>query len=301
MKSMKIFTATALLTALSGTIVFPANAEVPTKERYAIGTFATVTESAKEFELNKYMEKSGYPQAIITNLDVEQKQRIYNEKAVYASHKQQVGNLNESGPSQLHDITGIESANPEQMNNFTQTLTTSRVTTPSEPGKVEFLLDYNWTWNQSAIFNLKDKFGIAWTDDFDAYPSSAVYAYRAYGRSDLGGYGEKATGNQYTYEKYTSSGIGWEYDILESWLTTSYLYTTYKHKGWGQVKIGRWSNKSGLNEQTSAVASYFHKEGAITGELSFQGTLPSIGISYASNYDKTDDIAAEPFSWTHYK
>lgn len=109
-----------------------------------------------------------------------------------------------------------------------------------------------------------------------------------------------STGLVYSYEKYTTAGIGWEYDILHDWMDVYHTYTVYRHKGWGQIKIGRWSNKSGLNEQTSAVAAYFHKQGSTTGSLGFS-PLPSIAIEGSLDYDKTDDKACDPFTWNHYK
>ena len=279
-------------TVFSGTLVEHASASETTTKITKSDRVPYISED----DYDRYLAKSGYPQEVITLLELEQKKKIYEEKAVYASHKKNVGYLN-GNPS----VSPFETVGTEQMNNFDATLVASRVTTPSAYGKVEFLLDYNWTWNQEAAFNLMDKFGIAWSDDFDAYPTSAVYSYRAYGKSLYGNVlAEKTTGLVYTYEKYTTAGIGWEYDIWHDWMDLYHTYIVYRHKGWGQVKIGRWSNKSGLNEQTSAVAAYFHKQGSTTGSFGFS-PLPSISLEGSTDYDKTDDKAANPFTWNHYK
>ncbi|HBI03125.1 MAG TPA: hypothetical protein DDY49_03730 [Paenibacillaceae bacterium] len=265
-------------------------------------SFAQTEKQPTEKEINLYLQKAGYSEEVIAILEQPQKEYIYKEKLVYAYHKTETGNLKEtndnSNPEVQSGDVGIQS-----LSNWTATLVASRFTTPSVSGKVEFNLDYNWTWDYPPSWTLTDKFGIAWTDDFDAYPSTAVYAYRAFGRhvSSTGvTYAEYSTGNQFTYKDYTpGTGIGWEYDIISSFVKSNVDYGVYKHKGWGRIKIGKYSNKSGLDEQTSASASYFHKQGTLTGTLTFSPT-PSISITNGWCYDKSPDSGAT-FSWNNYR
>lgn len=93
--------------------------------------------------------------------------------------------------------------------------------------------------------------------------------------------------------------VGWEYDSKDFFYYNNLSYIVNTHKGWGRIKIGKYSNKSGVTESTSAVGSYFHKYGVATGSLSFS-PAPSIGISFASGYDQFADATTNPFSWTNY-
>lgn len=95
-------------------------------------------------------------------------------------------------------------------------------------GIAQFVLDYNWDWNYDPTWTLMDKFGIAWTDDFDPIPSSAVHSYRAFA-SD--GY-QYTTGNIYTYDTFTpGTGIGWKYDIIDNFNANGTTHFVNRHKG----------------------------------------------------------------------
>lgn len=252
--------------------------------------------SSKQSEaVYSYLKFAGYPNEVIAELDDAQKQGIYNEKLVYASHTKENNFAFESAATTPQFSTFTTTGN------WTRTLVASKVTTPSVRGKNEFVLDYNWTWKNNPDFALTDKFGIAWSDDFDAYASTAVYSYRATGynsvRNETRDY---TTGNVSGYtDSPSAAGIGWEYDIKDFFYYNNLSYVVNTHKGWGRVKIGKYSNKSGTTESTSAVGSYFHKYGVATGGLSFAPT-PSVSISFAGSYDKFADAAASPFSWTNY-
>lgn len=302
---MKKLICTTLGVALLSS-VFATGVEAAKPNAYTKDVYATLKAGAllSEKELNRYLTNAGYPDEVISILELEQKQDIYNEQAVYAYHKKQSSNLQEGDNLVTTDLqNGIEAVAPEQMTNFTGTLIASRVTTPSVYGKVEYLLDFNWNWNHDAIVNLMDKFGIAWTDDFNSYPGSAKYAYRAFGYSRLyNEYAETTTGTIVTYTDGSAAGIGWEYDILDFFYSGLKQMNSYRHKGWGQVKIGRWVDKyrAGNYESTQAVGTYFHKEFTASGTLAFDGTRPSVGIDATSSYDKADDILSDPFSWMHY-
>lgn len=251
--------------------------------------------TAPSDEVFTYLKFAGYPTEVIAEFEDEQKQNIYEEKLVYTSHTTENSfafeSLGSAPKYSLRTTTG----------NWTRTLVASKVTTPSVKGKNEFVLDYNWTWNNNPDFALTDKFGIAWSDDFDAYPETAVYAYKATGYNNIRNETrDQSTGNVYTYKDWNSAaGIGWEYDIKDFFYYNNLSYIVNTHKGWGRVKIGKYSNKSGTTESTSAVGSYFHKYGAFTGSLAFS-PAPSVSISFASSYDKFADAGAAPFSWTNY-
>jgi hypothetical protein len=279
-------------------------------------------------ELDQYMAKAGYPTEIISLLEPDQKENLFQEKAVYVYHKNVIGNLTEQVESSSSvGIQNTENTNDESgktkkskddkkikkdtkskddgvsqeaLANWTSTITASQVTTPSEVGKVEFIMNYNWTWAYDPYFTLVDRYGMAWTDDFDAYPTSAVYAYRAFGEASDGSLAEYHTGNLYKYDDFNpGTGIGWSFDILDWFYVDSKQYLTYKHKGWGRVKIGKFSDKSGNDESTSAVGTYWHKQGTCSGELTFT-KLPSVGISCSSGWDKSPDVGVV-FSWNNYK
>ncbi|WP_147381845.1 hypothetical protein [Paenibacillus nanensis] len=257
-------------------------------------TGSAFAKSTQSEEVYSYLKFAGYPNEVIAELDDAQKQAIYNEKLVYSSHTKENNFAFESAANTPQFSTFTTTGN------WTRTLVASKVTTPTK-GKNEFVLDYNWTWNNNPDFALMDKFGIAWSDDFDAYPESAVYAYRATGynsvRNETRDY---STGNVPGYKEWNSAaGVGWEYDIKDFFYYNNLSYVVNTHKGWGRIKIGKYSNKSGTTESTSAVGSYFHKYGAFTGTLSFS-PAPSVSISYATNYDKFADAGAAPFSWTNY-
>ncbi|QGG55263.1 hypothetical protein [Paenibacillus sp. B01] len=259
----------------------------------AFGSISFANPSVIQSDVNQYLLEAKYPQEIINQLDESQKEYIATEKLVYSSHS-------------FENSMAVESLQQNLIvpflttGNWTRTLVASKVTTPTK-GKNEFVLDFNWTWKNNPDYALEDKFGIAWTDDFDAYPESAVYSYRATGynsvRNETRDY---STGNVFGYRDWkAATGVGWEYDIKDFFYYNNLSYVVNTHKGWGRIKIGKYSNKSGTTESTSAVGSYFHKFGAFNGTLSFQPT-PSIGISNAINYDQFPDAAASPFSWTNY-
>ena len=255
-----------------------------------------------EKDINKYLQKAGYPEEVIAILEQPQKEYIYEGKLVYSFHKSSNGNLKEKDDKSNLEVQSGD-VSTQSLSNWTQTLVASRFSTPSGPGKIEFNLDYNWTWNYDPYFTLMDKFGITWSGGFLAYPESAVYSYRAYGQhvsSTAVTYREYSTGMKYNYTDYISSaGIGFEYDIIKSFVQSNTVYGVYKHKGWGRVKIYTHSDNSGTYEGAAAAAAYFHKELNFTGELQY-GTPPSITISPSIAFDKSNDVG-EVFDFYNYR
>lgn len=268
--------------------------------------------SASEFNLDSYLKRSGYPSDVIAQLDIDQKSQLYLEKAIFVSNKRMSENISENLSFETKPTeTSSESSNdsiisPLSLSNFSHSLLVSQVTS-STPGKVEFVLDYNWDWNDAPFFTFSDAFGIAWTSGFDAYPSSAKYAYKTFGwlerpSVNLGcaRRSETAGGNINGYEKYDpGKGIGWEVNLISKWWTSNCgYYVVDRHKGWGQVKIGKFHNGSWAGESSSAVARYFHSQITGSGELQFSATGPAITLTGTASYDSSPDFGAQ-WDWYH--
>ncbi|OAS18656.1 hypothetical protein [Paenibacillus oryzisoli] len=242
--------------------------------------------------LDNYLVENGYPEEVIALLDIQQKEKAYEQKTVFVSHKRVTALMNESD----------NNASARSLSNFSHDLVVGQVTSGTA-GKVEFILDYNWDWNYDPMYTMADSFGIAWTDDFDAYPGTAVSAYKTFGTTGptCGTALENGGTNVYGYEKYDpGKGIGWEANLISSWFVSAGCgyATTYRHKGWGEVKIGKFHNGSGLGESTSAVAKYFHNEISGQGELQFSAAGPAITLIGDSSYDVSPDTG-ETWNWYH--
>ncbi|MFA9399203.1 MAG: hypothetical protein ACERKV_13185 [Clostridiaceae bacterium] len=210
----------------------------------------------------------------------------------------------------LYNIDGT--VNLMRLSNFTSSLVSSYLGTYS--GLVKYKLTYNWTWNYDPQWTLTDKIGFAWSDDFDAAYNTSMYKYTCYGRAEYGygsshkvEYGSNSVQN-YKYNEYApGSGIALEYDIIGSynrqrditgtgsWQTVS--FNAYKHSGWASVQISKYSKKTGVGEQTGAVAKYFHKRTSVQGTVTFSPT-PRLSITNSLGYDQSDD-AAVTFRWVN--
>ena len=261
--------------------------------------------------IDHYLKQAGYPSDVIIQLDSEQKSQLYSEKAEFVSNKRMFENLkenlsDETNQASLSSNNTNDIITPLALSNFTQSLLVSQVAS-STPGKVDFILDYNWDWNDAPFFTFTDAFGIAWTDEFDAYPSSARYAYKAFGWLERPSVNwgcarrsETAGGNINGYEKYDpGKGIGWEVNLISRWFTSNCGdYVVDRHKGWGQVKIGKFHNGSGNGESSSAVARYFHSQITGSGELQFSTTGPAITLTGTLSYDTSPDFATH-WDWYH--
>lgn len=256
-----------------------------------------------ENELNNYMEQSGYSKEIIEMLDIEQKRFIYDEKATFVSQTEESGLLTEKGEFNSSSSTDISI---KSLNNYSQSIVVSKPTSMAS-GKVEFIILYNWIWKYKPTYTSEDKFGLAWSDDFDAYPGSSTYAYKVTGSQDrpsaypascpstrtnggssVGGYDSATPG----------AGLGWKANLVSSWWTQDCGYYNHtQHSGWGQVKIGKFHKNTGAGDSTSVVGQYFHRQGILSGELGFSGA-PSISISYAWTYDASPNVLKQ-WNWYH--
>ncbi|BBH22450.1 hypothetical protein Back11_37950 [Paenibacillus baekrokdamisoli] len=257
-----------------------------------------------EAELNAYLTSAGYPANVISLFELDTKVNLYNNQGTFVGIEETVGNLVEGKDGQLSLTVA-----PRSLANFTGSLVGSSITAPS--GYKKFLLDYYWDWKYQPNYTLTDKFGISWSDDFDAIPATAVYNYKAIhnGNQLPHTYCEKATGNISTYTDYTiKKGIGWSADIIQSYISptckddnglTGNNFSTEEHKGWGEVAIQKAITTPGQKMSSAAVADYFHKQGAVTGSLSFNPITGSVTIEIAgsTNYDKSPDIAYQ-WNWT---
>lgn len=265
--------------------------------------FAEENSSSK---YNNYMLKAGYPAELIQVLNDEQKAEIFELRAVYAGHKKVTGNLTEKSAQNEKGEPSQVSPEPQSLNNFNHYITSSRVSVGGT-GFAEFILSYNWNWNYDPVFTAEDKFGLAWTDDFDAIASSAKYGYYSEGwqerpitypncqrRLTSGG------STQYGYDAYSpGTGIGWAVNLISGFSAPGCgNYTTDKHTGWGQVQIRKAHNNNGNPESSSAKAAYFHRELSSEGELQFSKSGPAVTITNKWSYDASQDIGQD-WTWYH--
>ncbi|MCY9592346.1 hypothetical protein PC41400_15015 [Paenibacillus chitinolyticus] len=243
--------------------------------------------SISETTLNDYLSKARYPKNVINILDKEQKETIYNNKAEFAFVK--------SGSELLTDGQEKSLITPQELANFSAQLVGSQISSPS--GYAKIILDFNFDWNYMPVFTSKDKFGIAWSDDFTALPETAKYNYKAVNNAS-GLYAE--LGNTSDYSDYNiKKGIGWEINLTAGFTRNGTFYPVGRHKGWGQVIIQRPKDKPGTPMTTAAVGNYFHKEIAGNGSLSFGlfDGKPQISISPSISFDKSNDYA-DVVNWT---
>ncbi|WP_139491559.1 hypothetical protein [Brevibacillus dissolubilis] len=249
-------------------------------------------ENLDEKKLNLYLQKAGYPSEVIETLEPEQKHDLYMNRALYVSFQKKRDNLSDSKTDNSAGTMRILT-----LSNFTHTLLVSRIPS-SISGIARFKVDYNWDWNSRAINNLWDKFGIAWSDDYDALMESVRYSYVAYGINGNRQYTTKKMSSS-SYDKYTpGAGIGWKFDLLHHFTQNNMYYEVYRHKGWGGVYIQTPHDGSGRADTSSATASYFHQQFDTNGTLSFSGgAVPDIGIGYSLLYDESPN---KGFSWSWY-
>jgi hypothetical protein len=248
-----------------------------------------------ENDLDEYLRENGFPEDYISILHLEQKKYFYENQGEFVSYETTTSYLGEDGYSQ--ETVNGKNISPMTMDNFTATLGTVQLHYYNKTGFVRYAIAYNWTWNQRANFNLTDKFGIAWTDDWDILPETAQYGYTPYGVNSNGQNGWRSF-SWYGQDEYSpGNGIGWAYDILHDFTgTDGKYYETYKHTGYGMVDIIHEHNGSGSEKSSSASAKYFHKQFAIGGTLSFNSSgKPSVSISNAINYDATSATAHQWF------
>ncbi len=152
-------------------------------------------------------------------------------------------------------------------------------------------LTYNWSWNYAPFYTLEDKMAMAWSDDFDSDPNSTYYSYTMHTQyfdedGATGIYRDFKTSG-YGYDEY-SAGVGTSktFDIVGSRYVNGLYYVAYAHSGYLRTTISKYFY--GQQDQASATATYFHKQFAFSGTLSFSA-VPDISISYAWNYDTSPD------------
>ncbi|WP_145323439.1 hypothetical protein [Paenibacillus xylanexedens] len=253
-------------------------------------------------QLDAYLVENGYPSTLIEVLEQEQKQDLYDQKAVYTSHYVASSTVNENSEN---NIESSEEGNVSalSLSNFTHVISLSQVATTS--GKVDFQVNYNWDWNYGPTYTFEDQWGLAWSDDFDAVPSSAKYSYKAFGHCPLcgssGKYAETQGTSKTGYKKYTpGAGIGFSANLINGFTgSDGNLYGVYRHKGWSGFKITKPHDGSGRIDSSSMVAQYFHKYLTLNGELSFSGgAVPDVGISASTAYDQSNDEGHQ-WNWYH--
>ncbi|MGP3782580.1 hypothetical protein [Paenibacillus sp. 1A_MP2] len=251
-----------------------------------------------EQEINTYLKNAGYTQEVIDTLELYQKEYLYEEKAIFTAHKNALGQLTESEEGVAEDFSLMS------LPNWTHSLVVSQVKAPS--GYVDFIFSYNSDWSYRPNFTSEEKFGIAWTDDFDPYPETAKYSYQARGYQDrptaYPGCPSRRTNGGTIWSGYNTynpgAGVGWAINLIGSWWSQDCgYYTVDGHKGSGQVKAGKAHSNNSAPDSSSAVGKYFHRTYLANGELGFSG-VPTITISPSSNYDPSDEVGAR-WNWTN--
>ncbi|MCR8642701.1 hypothetical protein NV379_08500 [Paenibacillus sp. N1-5-1-14] len=241
-------------------------------------------------EVDSYMTNAGYPAEVINYLEFDQKKTIFSNSLTYVSHKAVDGNLKE----QNDQIT------PYAFSNFVNYITTSAYGTVNSLKK--YHISYNWNWNYNPTFVLTDKFGMAWSDDWSIVNGTAKSTYITEGRFN------NATETHYVYSNgqdtfAPGTGIGWKVDLLNKFdkyyapANQVVSYSTYKHRGYGELDIHKAIDNSGNREVTDVAGAYFHKEGTVNGTLTLSKT-PEVGITWGTQYDEAPH-AAYSFEWYH--
>ncbi|MFZ5596619.1 MAG: hypothetical protein ACOY31_06365 [Bacillota bacterium] len=240
-------------------------------------------------KLDAKLIKQGYPQDVLNLLDSEQKQMLVDKKATYITHIIKRDNLTD-------DVNSKSDVSATSLSNFTQSIVVSDLA-DSPNGRMRYALTYNWNWNYDPYYTLTDKFGMAWSDDFDI--ESAAWRYIAYGSDGIGNYATKNWTGSGMSQSQAATGAGWNYDIVDSFMQNNRLYLTYRHQGRGYVEISKWSNKSGNNEQASVVGKYFHQQMSPQATFTFSKT-PSISITPTTSYDASSS-ASQLWTYNNYK
>ncbi|MGF7048725.1 hypothetical protein J2T13_003233 [Paenibacillus sp. DS2015] len=273
-------------------------------EVYAEDTIAT------EEHINEYLRQSNYPEEIIELFELEQKEDLYNQGAVFIDYENQSELITEDTSNMTLEqrqsvnkkIAEINQKKNEigtrSLTNFDHVITISRVRS-DKANIAHFVINYNWDWNYSPIFVMEDKFALSWTDDYDIYHNTAKYSYVAYGRRGVDSAIGNTAGGQISgyHDTFPGAGISWKINLIDAFTKNGQSYDVYRHKGWSSVKIGKPQDGSGSTEQSSMAAKYFHKQIGIAGEITISAP-PAINISYATSYEQSNAFT-KTWSWTN--
>lgn len=261
----------------------------------ASGSASTSTTSMEE--VHQYLIEQGLTHKHLTQMPDEYKINLYRDGAklvalddVYDSFKETVSP--NSMPTKEHTIS------PLALKNWTAGLQVWQITS-GKKDIVKHRMFYSWDWNYTTRFNLIDKFGIAWSDDWDALPETAHYSYTVDGKNTAG-YTASRTYNYTGYSDYKpGNGIGWAVDILFSFERGASTYYSMGHSGFGSIDIVKSHDRSGRRDSSSAVAQYFHREANFNGNLTFNGSAtPGIAITYGLTYDSSPQ-SGKQWYWNH--
>lgn len=259
-------------------------------------TTAYASEASPSSNMDQELLKNGYPYELIQLFEPEQKQNLIDQGATYVSHEAIEDDIKDG---ENEDI--IQSRSLDSSNNFSHILTLSQV--KSDPGTVQFAVNYNWDWNYTPNFTAEDQWGIGWTDGFVLVDGSAKYSYKAFGRNIFGA--EDTNGGVVQSGGVSSPGVGiaWKANLISGWSRTigsaEYDYFTYRHKGWSTFNIKKGHDNSNNVVASAMSAMYFHKYLSAGGEIGFGGgsPYPSVSISPSWGYDSTKDSANKQFDW----
>lgn len=148
-------------------------------------------------------------------------------------------------------------------------------------GQIRFYVVSSWKWLIKPFYTLEDKIGIAWDGPFEALQSSLGSVYTI-----------KLTNG--TYQTFTQTvpsdqtpgaGFGFTVDLLNAYGS----FGVEEHSGYIEGYIYKYQANNpypGWHTGT-AVTKYFHKQGSVTGSLSFSKQGPSIAITPSTSYDES--------------
>lgn len=267
-------------------------------------------EEITEEILDNYLFQNGYPEDVVEILEIEQKKSLMEQGGVYKSHSTSHNNLlenmerlseQEKKAVEAHFEKVYGDASLMALSNFTSSLVISQVNT-TVPDLAEISVSYNWEWDYIPFWTMTDKYGVAWSGDWEPLTHTSKHAYTAIAEDGPGSVVATSGGvTQTGYDTFDpAAGIGWAANLVTGFTKNGTNYHTTKHKGWGQVNAQKQHDGSGRNDINSAVGNYFHRTGTCSGTLSFSVSdgKPSVGISCSWMFDKSSDEATN-INWRH--
>ncbi|OWA35875.1 hypothetical protein B9G55_08280 [Saccharibacillus sp. O16] len=240
----------------------------------------------EEQKYDDYLREHGYPEDLVSLYEFDQKKQLYEDGAYFVVANTVRDSLDEQQKS------GQITPQALQDKNFTHTVSLSRIKT-SQKGIAQFKVNYNWSWNHVPDFSREDKFGLAWSGDYDVVDNSAKHSYKL---TYLGSGTKWVTSGGVQQRGYEDiqpgTGIGWAVNLVSRGIQQ-------KHKGWATMTLQAAHDNSGQKVSNSIVANYYHTTyGFGSPELSFSSD-PSISVG-ASFTQKVEAAipTSHTFTWT---
>jgi hypothetical protein len=246
--------------------------------------------------LEQALLQRGFPPDVVAGLSGPNKEALAAAEATYRSHT--------ADNSLLVEKEKGGELDPDRLANFQHLVVVGQLPARAS-GRTDLLVTYDWVWDYQPVFTLRDKFGLAWSGEFELlteYTEAARYGYTAFGR-------DVETGRQYDTRSFQWSGldqyapqngIGWTYDILGTFWSSRggryRQYEVYRHQGWAQIRVGQFAN--GQQQQSAVAGRYFHQEFRVGGaSFTFNSvSRPTVGLTADWGYDESP-TAVTSFYW----